>query len=206
MRVSLACLVCDIIPIDYYSRSFELGSVTRDRPPHSLRMFFTFSAVEGLEGVAKWLEVYNKYRPVTDILLSPVYRPPWYFDHHFFDALTATETLVRIRIDKQNFNLKEELLQLAKYAGPTFESLVGDIDGWAKLVVQTRIKHLMHRGREGDEGHPPIYELTESLYFLVVFSLLRECDVPDRVFQDIEQHQRFHWLQRDLGEALCQPC
>ena len=68
------------------------------------------------------------------------------------------------------------------------------------MVAKARMNNIVHRGGVRDNGNAPLYELAESLYFLVVFCLLRECGVEDDVFEGIQQRQRFITLQKELSD------
>ena len=149
--------------------------------------------------LAKWLDVTDKYQLVIDALLSPQYRPPWYTEHRFFDAITATETLARIRRQEEHIN-RHKLRQLAHEAGAEFKTLVGDVDQWTDLVIDARRDNLVHRGlREGK--HPPLRLYADSLYFLVILCLLRECGVSDDTLANIQKHRRFQFLAKELKKA-----
>ena len=182
--------------VDFVAQSIEAVSQERNKPPHPREMLFTFEGIGGLEGLAKWLEVADKYQLVIAALLSPQYRPPWYTEHRFFDAITAAETLVRIRQQEEHIN-RHKLKQLVSEAGAEFETLVGDVDQWTDLVWDTRRDNLVHRGLREDK-RPPLRLFAESLYFLVVLCLLRECGVSDDTLANIQKHKRFQFLAKEL--------
>lgn len=76
----------------------------------------------------------------------------------------------------------------------TYEPLEKD---WLE-VVKVRVNQIVHRGLGRDIDGSRLYDLTESLYYLVVLCLLKECGVPVSAFSNIKQHQRF----RQLGHRL----
>ncbi len=167
-------------------------------PPHTAKMLFTFADVGGLAGVASWLEATRNYPSVLGILVNHWYVPQLYVDNRFFNAYTAAETLRRIQVGKQQINMKRGFNALAEKAGHTFVQLVGDLDSWITKVIQVRNTRVFHRGlHESSEG-VMIYLLAESLYFLVVLCLLRECNVSEDALAKIQDHQRFSLLAKDL--------
>ena len=83
-------------------------------------------------------------------------------------------------------------------SGDTFEALVDDVKSWSREVVQVRVNQIVHRGLRGDIDGSRLYDLTESLYYLVVLCLLRECGVSENAFSNIKQHQIF----KQLGHRL----
>ena len=182
--------------INFVAQLIGAANQEENKPPHPGEMLFTFEAIGGLEGLAKWLDISDKYQLVIDALLSPQYRPPWYTEHRFFDAITAAETLARIRQREEHIN-RYKLKQLGHEAGPEFEALVGDVDQWTDLVWDARRDNLLQRGlREGKRL--PLHLLADSLYFLVILCLLRECGVGDDTLANIQKHRKFRSLAEEL--------
>ena len=166
--------------------------------PYPPRMLFNFDDLGGLEGVARWLETAQKYEAVIGSLVSHWYIPEMYTDNRFFNVYTAAESLVRIRMDKQNINpFKKHLRTLAEEAGPTFQVLVGDINKWTNQVVKSRMNSVVHRGLHETDASS-LYLLSEATYFLVVLSLLRECGVPEDQLARLQNHHRFGRLSEEI--------
>ena len=135
---------------------------------------------------------------MIDALLSPEYKSPWYVESRFFDAITAAETFARIQGQYEHVN-RYKIKQLGRGAGDPFEALVGDVDKWADRVWDARRDDLVHRGLS--EAKPlPLYTMSESLYFLVVLSLLKECGAPGGAFTSIQNHHRFRRCSEEWRE------
>lgn len=167
------------------------------RTIHNSYALFTFDDIGGLEGIARWLEYAEKFRPVIGALLAQWYIPQMYADSRFFNAITAAEAFQRIRLKEQNLDFLKALKSLARIAGDTFSTLIGDVDRWAKVVRDTRVKNVVHRGLHENED-PDLYLLSESVYFLVVLCLLRECGVPEASLAKMERHHRFTSLRERI--------
>lgn len=166
--------------------------------PYPPRLLFNFDDLGGLEGVARWLETAQKYEAVIGSLVSHWYIPEMYTDNRFFNAYTAAESLVRIRMNQQNINpFKKHLRTLAEEAGPTFQVLVGDINKWTNQVVKSRMNSVVHRGLHETDASS-LYLLSEATYFLVVLSLLRECGVPEDQLAHLQKHHRFGRLSEEI--------
>lgn len=180
----------------FYAQLIGATGHVGNKPPHPHDMPFTFEDIGGLKGVAKWLDIAYKYQLVIDALLSPEYRPPWYVERRFFDAITAVESFTRIQSGEEHIN-RFKLKRLGRCAGAAFKALVGDVDQWVDLVWNARRDNVVHRGLHEDE-HPPLRLLAESLYFLVVLCLLRECETPDRALDRIQKHRRFRKVAKEL--------
>ena len=142
-------------------------------------MLFTYAQLGELSGIGRWLTVAKKFWPAIAALMARWDAPDLYLELQFFSMITAAEAFERVRLDKQDVNLKRALRKLAEVAGPPFQAMIGDIDGWATRVVRTRNEHVVHRGRSGDPHGELLYWHTCALYVLVVLCLLRECGVPE---------------------------
>ncbi len=134
-------------------------------------------------------------------LLSHWYLPSLYEENRFLNVVIAAEAVERIRTQEQGLNFQHALERLAKDAGATFEALVDDVASWSKEVVQLRVNQVVHRGLGEDIDSSRLHVLTESLYYLVVLCLLRECGVPEDAFSNIKQHRRFMHLANRLREV-----
>ena len=161
-------------------------------------MLFTYEDIGGLEGVARWLERPTQYRTVTGLLMSHWYTPNMYLDNKLFNVMAAAEAWERIRLNKQTINFKEVLNTLTAKAGAIFESLVEDVPRWIKKVVQTRNNIVVHPGLQGQDDNTSLYYLFESVYFLIVFCLLRECDVPESTFTKMRIHRKVAWINKNI--------
>ena len=176
-------------------------TATEAKVIHPLQMLFTFDDIGGIDGVARWLKTSAKFEPVINSLLSQQYLPLTYIDNRFLNIVVAAEALERIRRNQQNLNFAKTLANLIQYAGDAFKTLVGDIDLWVSRVVRARINNVVHRGlHENDEPH--LYLLSESVYFLVVLCLLRECGVSKETLSNFQHHGRFTFLAGQLRRSL----
>lgn len=184
--------------VELYTRIRGNQVQAKTRDVHPREMMFTFDHIGGLSGIAGWLEVSKQYGAVVSSLLSHWYLPSLYEENRFLNIVIAAEALERIRTQQQNLNFRYALQRLAKDAGDTFEALVDDVESWSEEITRVRVNKVVHRGLGGDIDGSRLYDLTESLYYLVVICLLKECGVPENAFSSIQQHQRF----RQLGHRL----
>ena len=153
-------------------------------PPN---MLFTVDEFGGAGFVSKWCEMSTLYKPVIDQLTSLWYSPWSYPEDAFSSAAQSAETLMRIDTGQQNLNLRIELTNLAKDAGPEFQHLIGDIDGWAGEIVQTRINRVVHRGLHETAAMPNWGRMSRTLYHLVVVHLLKRCGVEDHKVEQVSR-------------------
>ena len=186
------------IPIELYIQG--LGDDTRGEAKniHPAQMLFTFDDIGGLEGIAQWLHTSAKFKAVTGSLLSHWYLPAIYTDNRFLNIIIAAEALERIRLNQQNFNFSDGLKRLVSFAGEPFEGLVQDVNLWVNEIIRVRTNNLVHRGLRGEIEGPRMFWLSESVYFLVVFCLLRECGVAESTLSHIKNHQRFRMVAEQV--------
>ena len=128
----------------YTSGSYDSMSVSN--------ALFTFNDIGGIAGVGEWLKVASRYRLALNSLTHNLYSPTPYSENSFFNACTAAETVRRIQLRKQDLNFLEALQELADQAGEMFKDLVGDVNKWAKKVVQVRINSVIHPGLQSTDG------------------------------------------------------
>ena len=165
-------------------------------------MLFTFDDIGGLGSIRAWLNLAGKYSVVVALLVSHWYVPPLYQEQRYFNAVVAAETLIRVRKRTPRINLKAELHDLARELDSLFVHLVGDLLGWAGEVVQTRVNYVVHPGLQGNSDGYRLYLLSESIYVLVVLTLLQECGVSIDSLKNIQNHQHFKWLAAELGAPV----
>ncbi len=164
-------------------------------------MLFSFEDIGELDGVHKWLTASAKYKAVMGSLLSHWYLPSVYTDNRLLNVIIASETLARIRLNRQNINFGLELRGLADYAGDPFSTLVQDVGSWVNEIVRARINNLVHRGLHDEIDTERMFWLSESVYFLVVLCLLKECGVLEATLRNMEQHRRFRNVSKGLQNA-----
>ena len=184
-------------PLDLHAH-FRDSDVTRKgdlRRPDD--MLFTFEDVGGIVGLSKWLNLSFKFRPAIQYLLGDKYLPRMYVDNRFLNMVIAAESFERIRQNKQRIKLLTALKTLSNMAGASFVELVGDVEAWAKQVIRTRATNVAHLGLH-EEERPDYHLLAESLYFLVVLCLLKECGLPEAATSSIQRNRRYQWLAKEM--------
>ena len=172
------------------------------KAPHPFEMAFTFDDIGELNGVANWLELADRYRVVIGFLMNCWYEPGMSVENRFANTTIAAEALARIRVGKQKIKFNKALETLADFAGQPFKDLVGDTNSWVTKVVKTRNNHVIHTGLRGSVDASGLYWLSESLYFLVILCLLRECGIAENTLANIGKHQRFRRVTSELQALI----
>ena len=136
------------------------------------------------------------------MLVSHWYTPTLYQEQRYFNAVVAVEMLIRIRKNRNDVNLRQALGDLVQEVKSLFEPLVGDLKRWTQEVVQSRDNYVVHPGLRGNSDGYRLYLLSESIYILVVLTLLQECGVSIDSLKNIQNHQHFKWLAAELGAPV----
>jgi hypothetical protein len=99
--------------------------------------------------------------------------------------------------------LRKRLVDVASYAGPNLSDLVGNIDTWAGVVTLVRNRLTHHDPAQRIERQPgDLTFLSNSIYIVTALALLRECDVPEVVYQAIQQSPRVAFTRGKLSEIV----
>lgn len=188
-------------PISLYTQWVGASSSREQELVHRLNMPLTFDDIGGVEGIRAWLNLSNKYSELIALLVSHWYTPPLYQEQRYFNAIVAAEMLLRIRQGKQDIKLGVGLEGLTRDITSLFEPLVGDARAWTREVVQTRDNHVVHPGLRGNKDGLRLYLLSETIYALVVFTLLRECGVSIHSLKKSHDHRHFKRLAADIVDS-----
>ena len=159
-------------------------------------VMFTYNDIGGMEGVSEWLKVASRFRVVVGSLVGNLYAPSPYPEIRFFNACTAAEAFQRVKLGKQRINLFTELLVLAQQVGDVFKGLVGNVDDWAKQVVQSRNNSVAHPGLHDEVYAHALDWLADSLHLLVVLCLLEECGVREKAEERIKNSSRAYRIKQ----------
>lgn len=174
-----------------------IGPDPRDlQVQHPAAMYVTFDDVGGMECIRAWLKISAKYGIVPRLLVDHTYNKRTYVDIRFLNTVIAAETLLRVRTNTKEVRLREGLQQLAEESGTVASDLVGDISSWAETIRTTR-NTLVHRDVEMGK-QPDYFALAESVYWIVVMSMLRECGVPDKALSKARNTSWFEYIRSSL--------
>ena len=135
------------------------------------------------------------------MLVHHWYTPTLYLEQRYFHAVVAVEMLIRIRRNNQNVNLAQALGDLVQEMKSLFEPLVEDPEKWTREVVQSRANYVVHPGLKGSTDWHRLSLLSDSIYVLVVLTLLRECGVSMESLGKIQNHWHYKWLAGKLRSS-----
>ena len=187
------------VPIEMYTKWSGVYSADESVTVHPAEMLFTYDDIGGLAGVAKWVDISESYASVIRSLLSHWYIPETYVENRVQSACTAAEQFYRVHSSvKGRINLRQALEELVLFVGKPFGQLVHDPELWSREVTKRR-QAIVHRGELGNYRDQI---LAESVYYLVVLSLLRNCEVPAKALSNVGELSGFIRLKKRLQEAL----
>ena len=137
----------------------------------------------GIEGVARWIEVAEKYEVAVAVLTSNWYNDRAYYEDALSRMYTAVESLVSRKKKRNRAKMKSsELAQFVEEAIPNFSSITNRLsEEWAKEVKELRdqkISHLDPINTSVTDGRG-MHVLTNLLYIAGASFLLREIGMGD---------------------------
>ena len=186
------------VPIEVYSQGYV---EEKPRDIHRFNMLFDYSAIGGVQGIARWLEMSSTYRSVVNSLLSHIYLPGLYEENRFSNIVIAAEGFAKKQFSQEgNPSLKANLEKLVIHVGDSFAP-PANMSAWAKEVASFRNRLLHGDSVEGDD-FDRIYWLGHSVYLLVVLSLLKECGVNSSVLNSISEFQIFRRATKALQPSV----
>ncbi|MEZ0581260.1 HEPN domain-containing protein [Nocardioides sp. MH1] len=94
--------------------------------------------------------------------------------------------------------LLQRLRDLVAFGGDEAVALVGDAKAWSEEVRDVRNGFVHEPARNTPVSSERVHYLSESLYFVLVLALLRECGYDHQVSQSIATHRQVDWVKERL--------
>ncbi|RHW23299.1 hypothetical protein D0Z08_30640 [Nocardioides immobilis] len=94
--------------------------------------------------------------------------------------------------------LLQRLRDLVAMGGEQAEALVGDVSTWSEEVRDVRNGFVHEPARNSPVSSERVHYLSESLYFVLVLDLMRECGYDREVSQSIGNHRQVEWVKERL--------
>jgi hypothetical protein len=161
------------------------------------RMYFTLDDLGGMDGVARWLDVVERYRTELSRVMATRYSASMFLEDRIMNVSAALDSFDKVRREtgKAKVDYVDRITQCIDLAGEPFTSLI-DQDGreWAKAVKETRHDLAHHRERFRLNGSVGEHLQSEQLFWLFAFCMLRLAQAPPAVFDGIAKHGQVGWL------------
>ena len=160
-------------------------------------MLFTLSDLGGLVGISNWLELSAKYDWVVQDALAMQLMPAQFVDARFLSVAVSADALARIHSSGSVTTYRQRLIYLGDLACEIFADLVGDVELWTANVKEQRnnIAHGEHKSAY-QQYRPPLGLLSSSVYYLVIFCLMRLLDVDDSALDGVRGKIWYWQLQK----------
>ncbi|MCY4584067.1 MAG: hypothetical protein OXE50_14920 [Chloroflexi bacterium] len=181
----------------------NLVDTDRARSPLPL---FSYTDIGGIEGIAKWFDLYLMYGRAINSLTSSVYIDVLYAENRYTNSVAAIESIA-VRDDSSlisDHSVKRRVKHIAnQLAGTIFDDLVDNqIETWANKAVDIRNEWAAHGSDNDRIDYQMVSAFGESVYYLGVIWLLTECGMPQSVFDKIQERGVFDSLKRRLRPHL----
>jgi hypothetical protein len=188
-----------LLPIDYLVQ-WQDQPVEDARTLYEYDMFFTLRQLGGFAGVENWLRVAAEHRSALNRAMAARFSDGMYVSDRLMNVAAALEAFDR-DVHKDETFYRERLLRCVRLAGYEFVRLVGDVEKWATAMKKAR-NDIAHHNRALGAGSTLQMLLGRSAYYLFLLCILRSANTPTEVFEHIEQHGDFRWLQGNLADLL----
>lgn len=163
--------------------------------PHDL--FFTLDDIGGINGLAEWMRVADRYRSPLGRAMATKYAERMYVSDRFLNRAAALEGFDRIRTPGDR-HFADRTRQCIDIAGPQFESLVHDPAKWTTELKHHRNEIAHHYGRRMRQATEDQLYISDAAYWLLMFCLLRQASVADATFDKLLSHPKLQFLANKL--------
>lgn len=166
------------------------------RSLHDQDFLFTFNGFDGMAGVGRWMNAAEKHRGSLGRAMASLYAETMFVSDRLLNCTAALEAF-----DRQNHNarnrstLKNRLHRCASMAGDPFTDLVGNVNTWVKAVIIERDDVAHNLGLRARTSNTETYYLWQSVYWLFVMCMLRECNAETTVFDRMPSYGPYRWLR-----------
>ncbi|MGW4475852.1 ApeA N-terminal domain 1-containing protein [Nonomuraea sp. NPDC004354] len=182
--------------------SWQAKEKSYNNPPAPSEMPFTFNHIDGTAGLRRWMGKAAERRGLLGTVMGTRYSEKMYASDRLLNRVAALEALHRQCFHPGQMPLRVRLEELASYAGEPFIGQAGNVSRWCQVVKNERNNVAHHLGRNAHINQGTIHYLAESSYWLFVICFLRECQMPQAVFDSIGEHSEFNWIKTKLIDVL----
>jgi hypothetical protein len=165
-------------------------------------LFFTFDDLGGMAGIARWMHTAQQYRSTLGRTMAIRARDGMLMSDRLLNYTAALEGFDRQKTGVTTNDLPARLRRCVELAGEPFKALIGHVPWWVEAVTWHRNDIAHHLGREPRGPAVQQHYLSESLYWLAAYVMLREADVPQEVYARIAKHQHWFYLGPKIKAAV----
>lgn len=166
-------------------------------PVKAHERYFSFDQFGGTDGVRRWMTASQTYRTELGRVMATRYSRAMYLEDRIMNVCAALDSFDAVRRAAPDFsiNFVDRIKESVKFADwPMAQLLPADIETWAKKVRDVRHDLAHHKARFRQHATQIDHLLSEQLYWLFVFCILRIAGAPGDVYASIIKHPQFRWL------------
>ncbi len=163
---------------------------------YSLQPGLNLDSFGSLKILSNWLKVSQKYDIAINASLSHKFIPDLYEENKFVNIIIAIEAIAKAQGSKDN--IEHILKKIIKEVSSIFSSLVGDTEKWVNEFVIMR-NDIIHSQRLDTLDYNNLSFLTKTSYLLIIIWLLQECQVLDRVVDDLQYLEDFRIFYKGIS-------
>jgi len=169
-------------------------------------MLFTFKEFGGMDGVARWLPLAARHRSALGRVMATRYSPSMYVSDRLLNRAAAIEAFDRNETGFENSSFATRLTRCTELAGDPFQDLVQDVDRWVREVKDDRDDIAHHYGRRLRHQTREQLSLSDSVYWLFVYCMMRLAGASDAAFERAARNPSVRWTKRGLAGAHVSKC
>jgi ApeA N-terminal domain 1 len=181
------------LPIELFVKWNAKADPSRRRP-YEHDFLFSFKHLGSMDGVHRWMDSAQRHRGALSRAMGSRYAKEMFVTDRLLNCSAALEAFDRQITGYENSKLKVRLGRCAALAGQLFTDVVGDVDKWKEAVRVERDEVAHHFGRRMRATATETYYLWQSLYWLFVICMMKDCGSPDEVFDHMRKHSEYQWL------------
>ncbi len=183
------------MPIHLYAR-WNVQSPAKRRQLHPDDLLFSFDGFDGMAGVGRWIDAADKHRKSLGRVMASWYAETTFVSDRLLNCTAALEAFDREHTgSRKRETLETRLKRCASLAGAPFTDLVGNVNAWVKAVIIKRDDVAHNLGLAARTDNTEAYYLWQSLHWLFIMCMLRECNAPASVFDNAQNYGHVRWLR-----------
>lgn len=190
------------LPIDLYVR-WNVQPKPDDRGVHPVDMLFSFNDFDGMSGVQRWMDAAERHRASLGRVMASWYAETMFVSDRLLSCAAALEAFDRTRNPSSNrVILKTRLNRCVSFVGIPFVDLIGNRNRWLEVVVRDRNDAAHNLGLRPRTASTETHYLWQSLHWLFVLCILRECKAPEGIFDKLDTYGPYRWLRSRMPAVL----
>jgi hypothetical protein len=165
--------------------------------------YFSFDDFGGSDGLQRWLNLVPSFRTELRRVMATRYNGEMFIEDRVMNTCAALDSFDKVRRNTgKDVNFVDRIKESVAFVGePIRELLPSDTNAWADVVRDVRHDLAHHKDRFRNNKVQIDHLLSEQLFWLFVFGMLRLAETPQGTFESIARHRQIRWLAEQAGVA-----